>query len=155
MKAAWLAGGAALALFAGKRASGFAAAVMLAAFSLSLLGIGESHVAWQIFVTVAIFEFVRQFARWLHAGYLAEHMPTNLRASAIGLANSFAGLGSVIYGWIVEEIWTPGEPGFISQRPFLVAAVIGLIGAAGLFLFDRVHPIREPEVQELRNEDRI
>lgn len=141
----WIPGGAAVALLAGKRASGLAGVAMLGTFSLALLGVGQSGAAWQMFVTVAVFEFVRQFMRWSHAGYLSEHLPGNLRSTAIGLAISFAGLGSVIYGWAVEEIWTPGDAGFSSQRPFQVAAVLGLIGAAGLLVFDRIHPIRTQE----------
>jgi MFS family permease len=139
----WIFGGAAVGLLAGRRAPGLAAVMMLAAFTLAALGIGVSSIVWQLFVCVALFEFVRQFMRWSHAGYLAEHMPNHLRSTAIGCSISLSGLGSTIYGWAAGYLWNPDVAGFQSSQPFLAAAALGVIGCLSLFIFDRIHPIRE------------
>lgn len=144
----WIPGGAAVGLLAGRRASGFAAVLMLGGFSVACLGIGGSQIAWQLFACVAAFEFVRQFMRWSHAGYMSEHLDPSLRSTAIGFAITFSGLGSVIYAWIVPLIWDPKKVDFNSLWPFVTAAVLGIVGAIGLFVFDRVHPIREPSTTE-------
>ena len=94
----WIPGGLAVGLLAGRRAPGLAAVAMLGAFSLAGIGIGGSVVAWQLFAFAAVFEFVRQFMRWSHAGYLSEHMPNDLRSTVIGCSITLAGLGSTIYG---------------------------------------------------------
>lgn len=141
----WIPGGAAVGLLAGRRAPGVAAVAMLAAFALSALGIGLSSIAWQLFACVALFEFVRQFMRWSHAGYLSEHMPNHLRSTAIGCSISLSGLGSTIYGWCAGYLWSPDAAGFQSSRPFLAAAALGLAGCLGLWVFDRFHPIRRLE----------
>jgi len=141
----WIPGGLAVGLLAGRRAPATAAIAMLACFSMAALGIGQSTHQWQLFFCVAMFEFVRQFMRWSHAGYLSEHMPSDLRATAIGSAITFAGLGSTIYGWGADYLWNPDAAGFQSSQPFLAAAVLGVIGTAGLCLFDRFIPIRDPD----------
>lgn len=64
---------------------GIAAVIILAAFSVSVPGIGVSQLAWELFLAAAAFEFVRQFMRWSHAGYMSEHMPSDLPATAIGM----------------------------------------------------------------------
>jgi len=139
----WIPGGLAVGLLAGRRAPGIAAVIMLASFSLCSVGIGESRTAWQIFCFVAVFEFVRQFMRWSHAGYLSEHMPDRLRATAIGCSITFSGLGSTIFAWIADQVWNPAMTGFQSSHPFVAAAVLGLVGSVGLLLFDRFVPIRQ------------
>jgi MFS family permease len=146
----WIPGGLAVGLLAGRRAPGIAAVLMLGCFSLAALGIGCSSIAWQLFAGVAVFEFVRQFMRWSHAGYLSEHMPDDLRATAIGCSVTFAGLGSTIYGWASDSLWSPNAADFQSWRPFIAAAVLGLAGSAGLCLFDHLIPIRErsPSIQK-------
>ena len=136
----WLPGGAAVGLLAGRRAPGIAAVLMVGTFSVMALGIGFSHAAWQLFACVAVFEFVRQFMRWSHAGYLSEHMPAELRSTAIGCSITFSGLGSTIFGWAAAAMWNPTLD---SRTPFLVAASLGGLGALGLFVFDRFRPIRE------------
>ncbi len=109
----WLPGGAAVGFLAGRRAPGIAAVLMFGTFSVMALGIGFSQVAWQLFASVAVFEFVRQFMRWSDAGYLSEHMPSELRSTAIGCSITFSGLGSTIFGWLAaaEEIRSATGPG--------------------------------------------
>ncbi|MCH7687337.1 MAG: MFS transporter [Planctomycetes bacterium] len=141
----WIPGGVAVGLLAGRRAPGIAAVIMLGAFSLAALGIGESRLAWQLFCWVALFEFVRQFMRWSHAGYLSEHMPGDLRATAIGCSITFSGLGSTVFAWTADLLWNPAAAGFQSSDPFLAAALLGLVGSAGLMAFDRFVPIRQRE----------
>lgn len=141
----WLPGGAAVGLLAGRRAPGIAGVLMVGSFSLMALGIGLSDTAWQLFVCVAVFEFVRQFMRWSHAGYLSEHMPAELRATAIGCSITFSGLGSTIFGWASAAIWNPTVD---SRTPFFAAALLGGTAAAGLFIFDRFRPIRENRAAE-------
>jgi hypothetical protein len=121
---------------------------MLSVFSVTAWGIGESRTAWQIFICVAMFEFVRQFMRWSHAGYLSEHMPSDLRATAIGCSITFSGLGSVIYAWVADHFWNPAASGFDASNPFAAAALLGLAGAVGLVVFDRWIPIRR-EAEEV------
>jgi hypothetical protein len=145
----WIPGGAAVGLLAGRRAPGVAAVLMLGAFALAALGIGASWLAWQLFVCVALFEFVRQFMRWSHAGYMSEHMPSHLRATAIGCSISLSGLGSTIYGWGADWLCNPDMPGFQSSRPFFAGAALGLAGCLGLWVFDQVRPIRKPEPSEV------
>jgi len=149
----WIPGGMAVGLLAGRRAPGIAAVLMLGAFSLAALGIGASQAAWQIFCCVALFEFVRQFMRWSHAGYLSEHMPRELRATAIGCAITFSGIGSTIYAWLAGQLWSPADPGFQSSDPFVAATVLGLVGSVGLLLFDRVVPIRQLQSVSDESED--
>ncbi len=141
----WIPGGLAVGLLAGRRAPGIAAVVMLGCFSLAGLGIGLSSIGLHLFIVVAIFEFVRQFMRWSHAGYLSEHLPKDLRATAIGLSITFSGLGSVIYGWGADYLWDPDKVGFHSSTPFYAAALLGLVGTIGLIIFDRIIPIRQRE----------
>jgi MFS family permease len=138
----WLPGGAAVGCLAGRRAPGIAAAAMVGSFALAALGIGLSRTAWQLFACVALFEFVRQFMRWSHAGYMSEHLPGDLRVTAIGFAITFSGLGSTIYGWAAALFW---DPAVDSSAPFVAAAMLGGAASFGLFLFDRLHPIREAE----------
>ena len=138
----WIPAGAAVGLLAGRRAPGLAAVVILGSFSLAAMGIGLSSVVWQIFICVGWFEFTRQFMRWSHAGYMAEHMPDNLRSTAIGCTIMFSGLGSTIYAWVAPALWNPNDAEFLSLKPVIFAAVLGLIGTVGLFIFDRIRPIR-------------
>ena len=80
--------------------------------------------------------------RWSHAGYLSEHLPTDLRTTAIGFAITFSGLGSTIYGWAADALWNPATQ---SSQPFFAAALLGGVACIGLFVFDRLRPIREPD----------
>lgn len=148
----WIPGGLAVGLLAGRRAPGIAAVIMLGSFALSALGIGESRVAWHIFCCVTTFEFVRQFMRWSHAGYLSEHMPSDLRATAIGCSITFSGLGSTIYAWSADHLWNPDMRGFHSSYPFLAAAFLGCVGSVGLMIFDRCIPIRQREEPESKSQ---
>lgn len=141
----WIPGGLAVGLLAGRRAPGIAAVLMLAAFSLASLGIGWSQMAWQLFCLVAIFEFVRQFMRWSHAGYMSEHMPSHLRATVIGCAMTVSGVGSTVFAWVADYLWNPNSATFLSSHPFLAAAVLGIAGSLGLVIFDRCWPIRTPD----------
>jgi len=80
--------------------------------------------------------------RWSHAGYLSEHIPEDLRATAIGCSITIAGIGGTIASWSSDYLWSPAAPGFQSSVPFIVAAMIGLTGGVILFVSDRLHPIR-------------
>lgn len=144
----WIPGGLAVGLLAGRRAPGLAGVLMLSSFALSAAGIGWVSTSAGLFAAVAAFEFVRQFMRWSHAGYLSEHMPPDLRATAIGLAITVAGTSSATFGLLTNRIWKPpaDDPtAFNAQAPFLLAAGLGLTGAVGLFVFDRFRPIREEQ----------
>jgi len=139
----WIPGGAAVGLLAGRRAPGIAAVIMLAAFSLSAGGIGFCTAAWQLFCFVAMFEFVRQFMRWSHAGYMSEHLPPHLRATAIGCAITFSGLGSAIFAWIAHEVFTRSNND--TTIPFIMGLTVGLIGTVILFVCDWRKPIKDEE----------
>ncbi len=149
----WIPGGLAVGLVAGRRAPGGAAVAMLTAFSIAVFAIGWSKFAWQLFACVALFEFVRQFMRWSHAGYLSEHLPHELRATGIGCAITFAGLGSTIFAWAADSLWDPSTPYFHSSHPFLAAAALGIVGSAGLYAYDRLNPIRDPDPPTLNPGD--
>ena len=138
----WIPGGLAIGLLAGRRVVGLFAVGILGAFSVAALSIGLSDTSWMLFASVACFEFVRQFMRWSHAGYMSEHMPTRLRATAIGCTITFSGLGSTIYAWLAALWWSPQEADFHAADPFMAAFVLGALGAIGLFCFDRIVPIR-------------
>ncbi|MCH2118372.1 MAG: MFS transporter [Pirellulales bacterium] len=138
----WLPGGIAVGWLAGRGSSGLAGVVMLGGFSLAALSIGFTQFAWQLFACVAVYEFVRQFMRWSHTGYLAENVPPPLRSTAIGFAITCAGVGSTLYAWIAPEIWDPNSAGFDSAGPFWAAGVLGVLTALGLFTYHRFRPIR-------------
>jgi hypothetical protein len=154
-KLMWIPGGLAVGLLAGRRAPGFAAVLMLAGFALSGAGIGAVSTQLALFAAVVIFEFVRQFMRWSHAGYLSEHMPHDLRATAIGCAISVAGLSSTIFGFAAKSVFDANAPGFDARQPFLLAAVLGLAGAFGLFVFDRFVPIRQAALPRDKGDDSV
>jgi MFS family permease len=139
----WIPGGLAVGLLAGRRAPGLAAVLMLSGFALSAGGIAWASTSAGLFWAVAVFEFVRQFMRWSHAGYLSEHMPADLRATAIGLAISVAGTSSALFGFLTNAFLNPDASNFDSRTPFWLAAGLGLTGAAGLLVFDRFVPIRQ------------
>jgi hypothetical protein len=80
--------------------------------------------------------------RWSHAVYMSEHMPSDLRATAIGMTIMFAGLAGTIFAWIVPTVWNPDATDFKSAEPFLTAAVLGLVGAVGLLVYDWEFPTR-------------
>ena len=140
----WIPGGAAVGLLAGRKAPGVAAVLMLGSFSIAAAAIGWCSASWMLFVYVAIFEFSRQFMRWSHSGYMSEHLPDHLRSTGMGVAISLSGLGSTIWGWAADLLYTT-NPVQQSAMPFYSAAVLGIVGCIGLFLFDRVYPIRQPE----------
>ena len=155
----WIPGGIAVGVLAGRRAPGIAAVLMIGGFSAAATCIGVSQVAWQLFASVAVFEFARQFMRWSHGGYLTEHIGDRLRPTAIGFAITFSGLGEPVYGWASKGIWSPDQPGFEAWKPVLLASVAGLFATAGLFLYDRLKPIRseippttDPTTPELPDE---
>ena len=139
----WLPGGLAVGLVAGRRAAGVVSASILALFSIAGLGIGWSRSAAALFCCVALFEFIRQFMRWLHGGYLSEHMPDHLRATAIGFSITISGVSSTVYAWIAASVWQPGSPGFNSERPFFAVGIAGLVGVLALMIFDHFIPIRQ------------
>jgi MFS family permease len=144
----WIPGGLAVGLLAGRRAPGLAGVLMVGGFALAAAGIGWASSATGLFVAVAAFEFVRQFMRWSHAGYLSEHMPHDLRATAIGLTITAAGTSSALFGFLTNAILNPDAESFDSREPFWLAAGLGLTGALGLLVFDRFRPIRERTVEQ-------
>ena len=135
----WIPGGAAVGLVAGRQASGRAAVLILAGFALAAFAIGTSWSSWQLFACVALFEIGRQFMRWSQGGYLAEHLPSELRATAIGAAVTAAGIGSTIYGFSCKAAWNAGTQ---SGQPFIAASVLGIAGSIGLLIFHHYRPIR-------------
>jgi MFS family permease len=139
----WVPGGLAVGLLAGRRAPGLAGVLMVGCFALAAVGIGLASTATSLFFAVAAFEFVRQFMRWSHAGYLSEHMPQDLRATAIGLAISVAGWAGTLFAFLTNGILNPKSADFNSRIPFWLAAGLGLTGALGLLVFDRFVPIRQ------------
>ena len=143
---AWIPGGVAVGLLAGRRAGGMVPAAIVGAFGISAFLIGQSAVGWQLFVGVAAFEFVRQCMRWSHGGYMSEHMPSNVRSTAIGYTITLGGLAATAYVWIAPRIWDPNSPDFNSSGAFLCVSILGLVGCVGLFLYDRVFPIRDVSV---------
>jgi hypothetical protein len=84
--------------------------------------------------------------RWAHSGYLSEHVPVDLRATAIGCSITFAGLAGTCFSWVADEVWSPTAPGFQtgshSAYPFLAASLLGMVGSGALFVFDRLRPVR-------------
>jgi hypothetical protein len=137
----WIPGGIAVGWLAGRGASGIAAVIMLGTFSLASLSIGFTQVALQLFACVAVYEFVRQFMRWSHTGYLAENVPPALRATAIGFAITCAGVGSTLFTWISPWIWDPNLADFNSAGPFWTAGILGTTTALGLFAYHWFRPI--------------
>jgi hypothetical protein len=147
----WIPGGLAVGLFAGRRTPAITIVIVLGIFSLCGLGIGLVQTSAGLFIAVAVFEFVRQLMRWSNSGYLSEHMPTELRATAIGCSISIAGLGATLFGFLPLQAMDAGTVEFVSSRPFVIAAALGMTGAVGLFIFDRVRPIR----QQLPSSDQL
>lgn len=149
----WIPGGLAVGLLAGRRAPGIAAVLMIGGFSAASTCLGVSQAAWQLFASVAVFEFARQFMRWSHGGYLTEHIGDRLRPTAIGFAITFSGLGETLYGWGSKAIWDPNLESFESWKPVLLASIAGLFATTGLFLYDRVRPIRTARMPEDTSQD--
>jgi hypothetical protein len=136
----WIPGGLAVGLLAGRRAGGMAGALMIAGFAVGVWGMGFSSVAWQLFFWVAVLEFARQFIRWAQAGYISEHLPSNLRSTAIGCSVAISGLAGTIYAWAADYFWSPG---ISASYPLYAAFICGMIGCVGLFIYDRFYPIRQ------------
>jgi len=102
----WLPGGMAVGLLAGKRAPGYVAAFIFGCYGLASLGIGLSHSALALFGTVAVFEFLRQCMRWAQTGYFSEHMPADLRPTAMGWGIALSATGGSIFGFVTNS-WMP------------------------------------------------
>jgi len=143
----WIVGGAAVGLLAGRRAGILVAAVILGAFSLSSIGVGLANTTVILFAAAIAFEFVRQFMRWSHAGYIAEHVSDEVRATAIGGAIAVAGVSSTSFGFAANWIGDPNSASFKSATPFFIAGVIGLLGTVGLVVFDRITRRRQLHAQ--------
>jgi MFS family permease len=142
----WLPGGLAVGLVAGRRAAAIVPIAIQAAFCAATFGVGFSQAAWQLFASVAAFEFLRQCTRWVYTGYLSEHMPSRLRATAIGLSVSFAGTSSALFAWVAGAVWNPNLAASRPfSQPFLAAVAMAACGCAGLFVFNLFQPIRQPE----------
>ena len=102
----WLPGGMAVGLLAGKRAPGYVDAFIFGCYGLASLGIGLSHSALALFGTVAVFEFLRQCMRWAQTGYFSEHMPADLRPTAMGWGIALSATGGSIFGFVTNS-WMP------------------------------------------------
>jgi hypothetical protein len=134
--AMWVVGGVAVGAVAGHRPGAVAAAVILGAFSLAAMAVGLADTRTLLFASSIVFEFVRQFMRWSHSGFMAEQVNERLRATAIGTAITVAGLSSTAFGFIANEISDSNAADFNSSAPFVVAGAIGCVGALGLILFN-------------------
>ena len=80
---------------------------------------------------------------------MTEHLPGNLRATAIGLAITFSGLGETIYAWYTKLKWPADAVDFPSGPPIMLAGVLGVLSVVGLYLYDRIRPIREPSREQV------
>ena len=138
-----LPGGIAVGFFAGRRAAGIFAVVLLGFFAITCGSIGWASTVGMLFLSSACFEMVRQLMRWSQTGYLSEHMPARLRSCAIGCSVTCSGLGATSFGFLTNQYMNPSDPSFNSAEPFWLAAGIGAIGATGLYFFNRNFPIRE------------
>ena len=136
----WLIGGAGVGLLAGRRAPGIAVVLVLGSFGLAAFSIGGASVGWHLFLSVAAFEFVRQFMRWSQTGYLSEHLPAELRPTAIGVAITFSGIGAATFGWCAGLAWDPVQQ---SSSALYFASALSIVGVTGLFIYDRLRPIRD------------
>jgi len=121
-------GGLLIGLMAGKKASGWMAALILGAFTALCLGIGLAPNAFLLFAFSALFELVRQFMRWIQTGYVSEYVSEAQRAPAIGFSVTLSGIGSWILNLVARWLQSPDSPDFSSAVPFEVAAVFGCLG---------------------------
>jgi MFS family permease len=123
-----LLGGLLLSLIAGKKASRTIATALFAAFVLCGIGTGLAPGATTIFASVAIFEIMRQFMRWLQTGYVTEFVSSEQRPAAISVSVLLSGLSSTGFLLLLRRLQSPDAPSFSSTLPFLLAGAIGLAG---------------------------
>lgn len=124
---------------AGRRASHFVAAALLAIFALLSAACGWAPDVAAFFVFSALFEIMRQVARWLNSGYVSEHMPEEQQSASIGFTVTLSGLGAWGFLAVMRAIQSPDLPGFSASLPFYVAAAVGLAGAAILVVAGSLH----------------
>jgi MFS family permease len=122
-------------LIAGKKASGWVAALILGSFALFGLGIGLAPNAVMLFAFSALFEIVRQFMRWIQTGYVSEYVSEEQRSPAIGFSVTLSGIGSWAFNLATRTLQSPDSPGFSSALPFQIAAVLGFIGTFFLIVW--------------------
>jgi MFS family permease len=146
----WIFGGIGVGLLAGRKTGIVTGATILGAFALAAGSIGLSSTTVQLFAASIAFEFVRQFMRWSHAGYMAAQMPDNLRATAIGGGITAAGISSTIFGFAANRFLDPSGAAFDSSKPFFFACVIGCAGALGLLAFCLFSKARVPLAEDLK-----
>ena len=72
--------------------------------------------------------------RWSQTGYITEHMPIELRGSAIGFSTTLSGLASTLFATVMRNLQSPDSPDFSSSLPFYVGGCIGLTGAVLLLI---------------------
>jgi Na+/melibiose symporter-like transporter len=131
---AQLVGGVLLGLVAGKRASTWIAALLLAGFASCCISIGIAPGALLLFASAVAFEVCRQFMRWLQTGYVSEHVPVSQHSAAISVSILLSSIGGS--GFMVLSRWlqSPDSPSFSSTLPFLVAGTIGGLGVIILII---------------------
>jgi MFS family permease len=125
-----LLGGLLVGFLAGKKASGWMAALMLGCFTLCGLGIGLAPNAVVLFAFSALFEVARQFMRWVQTGYVSEYVSEQQRAPAIGFSVTLSGIGSWAFNLLTRALQSPDSPNFSSALPFVIAAALGFLGTA-------------------------
>jgi len=89
-----------------------------------------------------MFEFVRQFVRWLNTAFVSDQVPTELGAAAIGLSLAIGGIANALFGWAAASVWSGPTA---SAGPFLAAATLTVIGAVGFVLVSGPRLLTGPE----------
>lgn len=119
---------------AGKKASYYVVALLLAGFALMSVGSGWAPTAMTFCVFSGLFEIMRQVARWMETGFISEHMPDEQRAASIGFTATLSSLGAWGFLAVMRLIQSPGSSGFSTSLPFYLAGAVGLTGAAILLV---------------------
>lgn len=127
----WILGGFAVGRIAKRRINEFTVVFIIGAAAVGAIGIALSTAAWQLFAGVAIFEFIRQFVRWLNTGFVSDQVPAHLAAASIGLSLTIGGIANAFFGWAAAAVWSGPDA---SAGPFIAAAAISAIGGVGFIL---------------------
>jgi len=138
----WVLGGVAVGRLGKRRINGFTVVVIMVATAFASVVIAFSTAAWQLFASVAMFEFVRQFVRWLNTAFVSDQVPTELGAAAIGLSLAIGGIANALFGWAAASVWSGPTA---SAGPFLAAATLTVIGAVGFLLVSGPRLVTGPE----------
>ena len=129
-----LVGSVVISRLAGKKASYYVVALLLAGFALMSIGSGWAPTAIAFCIFSGLFEIMRQVARWMETGFISEHMPEEQRAASIGFTATLSSLGAWGFLAVMRLIQSPDSPGFSTSLPFHLAGAVGLTGAAILLV---------------------